>query len=331
MDRQHRRGEDDWAAQEQLLRVAWYYYVDGLTQDDIAKRINVSRASAGRLLERCRQAGIVSFTINSEYYNAFEVGRRLKEKFGLREALVPPMLEPDVESQAAVNSRLGRGGAQYLQSHLKAGEVLGMGWGDTVQQTLEHLHPDALGRVRTVSLTGGVGAYLSALRRVRFDRDHGLLDVVLPTPILASSEALAKALRAEAQVQQVIDMSRQADHAIVGIGALTGGPTLTKLGYATEEELAENAAAGAVGDVLGLFYDADGVPLDLPIHRRRIGIDLHDLRKIPNVVGVAGGLVKLAAIRGALRGGYLDVLVTTEEVGRALLAEESDQPEEDVA
>lgn len=320
MDPQPRsRADEDWATQEQLLRVAWYYYVDGLTQDDIAKRISVSRASAGRLLERCRQAGIVNFTINSEYYESFQVGRQLKERFGLREALVPPLLEFDVQEQSKVNARLGRGGAQYLQSHLKPGDVLGMGWGDTVRQTMERLHPDAVARVSTVSLTGGVGAYVNTLRRVRIDRDGGLEDAVLPTPILASTEALAGALREESQVQRVLDMSRRADHAIVGIGALSGQATLAQVGYASEAELAGNAEAGAVGDILGLFYDAAGAVVDLPIHRRRIGIDLDDLRKIPNVVGVAGGIAKVDAILGALRGGYLDVLVTTEEVGRALL------------
>ncbi|WP_182113863.1 MULTISPECIES: sugar-binding transcriptional regulator [unclassified Actinotalea] len=328
MDSTRRYGDDDWPAQEQLLRVAWYYYVDGMTQDDIAKRINVSRASAGRLLERCRQSGVVSFTINSEYYSAFRVSRMLKEKFGLREVLVPPGLETDAEQQSVVNTRLGRGGAQYLQSHLRPGDLLGMGWGDTVQQTMEQLQPDALAGVRTVSLTGGVGAYLDNLRRARAGRDHGTLDAVLPTPILASSEGLAEALRAETQVQQGLDLARQADHAIVGIGALSGGPTLAKLGYAAEDELERNAAAGAVGDILGVFYDAEGTPLDLPIHRRRIGIDLDDLRAIPNVVGVAGGRAKLDAIRGALGGGYLDVLVTTEEVARALLDEEGTETED---
>ena len=313
------RGDEDWAMQEQLLRVAWYYYVDGLTQDDIAKRVSVSRASAGRLLERSRQAGIVNFTINSEYYESFQVGRQLRERFGLREALVPPMLESDVQEQPRVNARLGRGGAQYLQSHLKAGDILGMGWGDTVQQTMECLHPDSVARVSTVSLTGGVGTYVNALRRVRVDRDAGQQDAILPTPILASTEELASALRGEPLVQQVLEMSRRADHAIVGIGALGGQATLAQVGYASGAELREYSEVGAVGDILGIFYDAAGTMVDLPIHRRRIGIDLDDVRRIPNVVGVAGGIAKVDAILGALRGGYLDVLVTTEEVGRALL------------
>ncbi len=139
------------------------------------------------------------------------------------------------------------------------------------------------------------------------------------TPIVASSEELAAALRAEAAVQSVLDISRSADHAVVGIGAVVGQVTLAQVGYASQEELDAGAAAGAVGDILGVFYDSHGQVVDLPIHRRRIGIELDDLRAIPNVVGVAGGMSKFDAILGALRGGLLDVLVTTENVARALL------------
>ncbi|WP_435298814.1 sugar-binding transcriptional regulator [Timonella sp. A28] len=312
----------DWVSEEQLLRVAWYYYVDQLTQDDIAKRMHISRASAGRLLERCRKAGIVTFTINSDHYPAFQLGRQLKDKYGLREALVPPTLEVDSTEQNRINERLGRGAAQYLQSHLKAGETLGMGWGDTVQQTMRAVSSDSTAKVSTVSLTGGVGAYLSTLRRVRNVATDTAADHILPTPIVASSEELAQALHEEAEVQRVLALARQADHAIVGIGGLSGAPTIAQLGYTTPEELDLGRASGAVGDLLGVYYNEAGEVVDLPIHKRRIGITLDELRAIPNVIGVAAGENKIAAIRGALNGGYLDVLVTTEDIARTLLEED---------
>ncbi|MFH5821978.1 sugar-binding transcriptional regulator [Georgenia sp. AZ-5] len=317
-----RRAGEEWEAEEQLLRVAWYYYVDQLTQDEIAKRLAVSRPSAGRLLERCRQSGIVSFTIGSDHFDAFKVGRKLKDTFGLREALVPPALDDAALDQAGTNRRLARGGAQYLQNHLKPGDMLAMGWGDTVQATVDHVAVDLMTRVSTVTLTGGVNAYVSTLRRVRGPAAEGCTDAVIPAPIVVSSRELAQALRQEAGVREVIDLSRNADHALVGIGAVTGQATLAQLGYVTDDELAVIAEAGAVGDILGMFYDEQGRIVDLPIHDRRIGIGIDELRAVPNVVGVAGGPNKLRAIRGALRGGYLDVLVTTEEVARALLEAE---------
>jgi lsr operon transcriptional repressor len=312
---------EQWAAEEQLLRVAWYYYVDGVSQDDIAKLMGVSSASAGRLLERCRQSGIVSFTINSEYYSAFEVGRRLKERFSLREALVPPMLDSDVADQSTINQWLGRGGAQYLQNHLKPGDLLGMGWGDTVRSTVDALNSDAMSQVSTVSLTGGVGTYVNTLRRVRTGHSDSAHDSLIPAPILASSAELARALRAEEQVQLLLERARHCDHAVIGVGAVGAQATLVQVGYTSAEQLAEFAEAGAVGDLLGVFYDRNGKVLDLPLHDLRIGISMDDLRRVPNVVAIAGGMSKYQAVLGALRGGYLDVLVTTEDVARALLEE----------
>ncbi|GAA4289090.1 sugar-binding transcriptional regulator [Georgenia daeguensis] len=311
----------EWELEEQLVRAAWYYYVDELTQDEIAKKLSVSRASAGRMLEKARRAGIVTFTINSDYLPVFEVGRRLIEVHGLRDALVIPSVGDATEKQSVTNQRVARGGAQYLQSQLKPGQTLAMGWGDTVRKTFDLLPTDLMTQVSTVTLTGGVDAYVTALRKVRGVGTDGADDWVIPTPILVSSPEMARALYQEDGVRQVIERARGADHALIGIGALTGFPTLAQFGYAETAELQRFGAAGAVGDVLGLFYDSQGHIVDLPLNDRRIGIGIDELRAIPNVVGVAGGMDKVPAIRGALAGGYLDVLVTSEEVARALLGD----------
>lgn len=309
--------DEDWAVQEQLLRAAWYYYVDELTQDEIAKKLSMSRASAGRLLEKGRQSGIVTFTINSDYYDSFQLALQLKKAFGLREVVVLPELEGH---QPQINARLGKGAAQYLQGHLlRPGGTLGLGWGATVQQSMNQLPEETLRTQNTVTLTGGVGAYVSALLAMQGSRQEGVNDYVLPTPIVASSVELATALRDELSVRTALERARQADHALVGIGSLAGHPTLVQMGYVTPEELDDNRRAGAVGDILGMFFDADGALLQVPIHDRRIGITLEELRGIPNVVGVAGGADKVPAILGALRGGYLDVLVTTEGTAESLL------------
>ena len=92
-----------------------------------------------------------------------------------------------------------------------------------------------------------------------------------------------------------------------------------QLGYLTAADVRDLREQGVAGDILGQFFDADGKVADVPIHDRRIGIDLSDLKYIPKVVGVAGGLHKVPAILGALRGGFLDVLVTNELAAVRLL------------
>ncbi|MFW2514054.1 sugar-binding transcriptional regulator [Demequina sp. SO4-13] len=310
---------DKGVGEDILVRAAWHYYVDEMTQDEIAKQFGVSRASAGRLLDRARREGIVSFTINSPYLPTFHVGRQLKEQFGLSDAVIVPDLSHGPQEQTQVNARVAQAAAQYLANRLKPGCVLGMGWGETVHLSCEYVPAEILQKVNTVTLTGGVDSYVATLRNVRTSRDAQVSNWVVPTPILTSSGGIAEALRAEEGVKSVLERARGADVALVGIGAVVGTPTLSQFGYTDEDELKRYADLGIVGDILSVFYDAEGAVVPLDSYERRIGIDLEDLKAIPTVVGVAGGMDKLEAIKGALNGGYLDVLVTTESVANALL------------
>src|SRR5689334_24434828 len=104
--------------EELLLRVAWFYYKDELTQDEIAKRLSVSRASVGRMLDRARKVGLVTINLNADHLNAFEVSRQLRRTFGLAEALVVPDHVDGEGSRSALNARLGLGGAQFMSTHL---------------------------------------------------------------------------------------------------------------------------------------------------------------------------------------------------------------------
>src|SRR5690349_12308602 len=148
--------------EELLLRVAWIYYKDELTQDEIAKRLSVSRASVGRMLDRARKVGLVSINLNADHLNAFEVSRQLRRVFGLAEALVVPDHSSGEGSRPGLNARLGLGGAQFMSTHLRPGGSLGVGWGDTVSRVIAATNFGAVGPVRMVSLTGGVDAYLPA-------------------------------------------------------------------------------------------------------------------------------------------------------------------------
>ena len=117
----------------------------------------------------------------------------------------------------------------------------------------------------------------------------------------------------------MLTLACEVDQAVVGVGTPTLDATIVQLGYLSEDDIRILAEHNVVGDILGQFFDADGVVPDLPLHDRRIGIELADLKNIPKVVGVAGGAGKAEAILGALRGGFLDVLVTNEIAAPRLL------------
>ncbi len=316
-------------SEELLLRVAWFYYKDELTQDEIAKRLSVSRASVGRMLDRARRVGLVTINLNADHLNAFEVSRQLRGTFGLAEALVVPDHQAEHGDHQALNARLGLGGAQFMSTHLRPGGTLGVGWGETVSRVIAATSFGAVGPVHMVTLTGGVDAYLQAFLSSKGDgaaEGDGTSATVIPTPIVASTPELAAALKAEPTIQQVLKQACGVEQALVGVGTPTADATIVRMGYLEADDVRLLGDQGVVGDILGQFFDASGRVVPLPIHDRRIGIELSDLTQIPKVVGVAGGLHKAEAILGALRGRFLDVLVTNELTALRLLELERGSP-----
>jgi lsr operon transcriptional repressor len=312
-----------WSSEELLLRAAWYYYKDELTQDEIARRLSMSRASVGRLLDRARKVGLVSISLNTDYLDAFELSGELRKMFGLSEALVVPDHEKEPADHHALNTRVGLGGAQFMSTHIRPGTSLGVGWGETVSRVIAATNFGAVGPVNMVTLTGGVEGYLPTILSSKGEIATDSADVttatIIPSPIMASTPELAAALRAEPTIQQVLKQAAEVEHAVVGVGTPTADATIVHLGYLKPEDARELRERGVVGDILGQFFDASGHVVQLPIHDRRIGIDLADLRGIPKVIGVAGGTHKAEAILGALHGGFLDVLITNELAAIRLL------------
>ena len=311
-----------WSSEELLLRAAWFYYKDELTQDEIAKRLSVSRASVGRLLDRARRVGLVTIHLNTEYLDAFELSAELRRVFGLSEALVVPDHDKEPADHHALNTRIGLGGGQFISTHLRPGGTLGVGWGETVSRVIAATDFSTAGPVHMVTLTGGVDGYLPTILSSHGEpgAEPGLTTAsVIPAPNIASTPALAAALRAEPTIQQILNQARGVEQAVVGVGTPATDATIVQLGYLTAADARALRDHGVVGDILGQFFDIDGNVADLPIHDRRIGIELSDLKHIPKVVGVAGGLHKTDAILGALHGGFLDVLVTNELVALRLL------------
>ena len=302
--------------------MAWFYYKDELTQDEIARRLSMSRASVGRMLDRARKVGLVSISLNADHLDAFEVSSELRRTFNLTEVLVVPDHDKEPADHHRLNARLGLGGAQFMSTHLRPGGTLGVGWGETVSRVIASVNFGAVGPVHMVTLTGGVDGYLQTILSSKGEsgtEPETTTATIIPTPIVASTPKLAAALKAEPTIQQVLTQACGVDQAIVGVGTPAADATIVQMGYLAADDVRLLHDRGVVGDILGQFFDADGRVVNLPIHERRIGIELSDLASIPKVVGVAGGLHKAEAILGALRGGFLDVLVTNELVALRLL------------
>ena len=297
---------------EQITRAAWHYYNDGLTQNQIADILGLSRIKISRLLEKGRQTGLIELRINSPYEGCLGLQQELVAAFGLADARVVP----DGRG-LPVASRIARSAASLLLQELEPNDLLAIGWGEATTATLRLVAPSfPQSAISLVSLTGGVSAYIGSTGIYGPHTNAHLI----PTPLRVSSPELAEMLRVEPYVRHVLDMALTAKLALVGVGSVARSATLVRYGYCTWAEIELFARRGAVGDLLGHFYDRNGEILDLDLHRHVVAVTPEDMRKIPAVAAVAAGPEKVEAILGLLRGRLANILVTDEPTARELLA-----------
>jgi lsr operon transcriptional repressor len=298
---------------EQLtIRATWYYYKMNMTQEAIAQKLNLSRMKVVRLLEKAKQDGIVRVHVKSPTNNCLEIEQELIRVFKLDDAMVVPS-----DRSQPVNQNVAQAAAQYLELCLKSNDLLGIGWGDTVTRMAESISFNDERQINVVTLSGGVLTYTigGQLSRVFKGKLYAI-----NAPIMASSVELCNALKNEPTIRDALEMAKLANYSILGIGVPDRDASIVKAGYVSEVDLQGITSKGAVGDLLGQFFDEEGKKLDLPLHKRLINLDIENLRTMQNVIVVAGGTRKVKAILAALKAGYFHTLITDEETASELLS-----------
>jgi len=304
-----------------LYKLAKAYYDDGLTQQQIGERFGLSRIRVSRLLRAARDERIVQISIAPPQESNTEIERRLEEVYGLKEALVVTCSGHDT---SAIVSQLGPVAAARLARCLQGSEVVALSWGTAVLSVVNALPPMDLANVRVVQFLGGLGeleaeTHGAELAR-RMAQALGAKPRLIHAPGIVKDTIVRDALVMDPQVTDTLELAGRADVALVGIGVLAGGSTLLVGGNTlTQEEVRDLKAHGVVGDIALQFFDADGRKVDHPINHRIVGTDLESIKRISRVIGVAGGAEKLQAIRAALRGGLINVLVTDDRTAAQLL------------
>ena len=298
-----------------MVKAAWYYYFENMTQQAIADRLSISRMRVIRLLENARQTGVIQFRLRSDSIGVIEQSRQLIDKYHLKDAFLIPEVP---EGEAHPNESIARAGAMYVADRLGESACINVGYGDTLSRMLNHLATMVQSPVTCVSLTGGVSNYLPNTRSNVFNARLN----IMPAPLLASSAEMAAAMREESSVSEIIRMSELSTFTLVGIGALSNTATVFNTGLLSQTDMLYLKINHAVGDVLGHFLDQDGNLIHTPIEERLISTPLDRLREMHNVIGLAAGVEKVEAIRAVLRGGYLDILITDETTANLLLKDE---------
>lgn len=310
-----------------MTKVARLYYEEELTQGQIAERIGISRQKAQRFLATAKKSGIVHIMIHPIMGGHADLEQALESRFGLREAIVVETV--DYANQDAVAREVGAAAADYVSRVVHDNETIVMSWGGALLETVNAcLHRPPPNAKNTV-VVQGLGAMLdpnddqhaSQLVR-RLAAYLGGQSFLLAAPGIAGSKQAAQAFQQDRYVDQTLQRARQASLALMGIGAPRKNSLLVREGSIVRwDNLVGLMSHGAVGDIALRYFDAQGNPLVSELDDRVIGLTLKEIQAIPTVVGIAGGAVKFDAIRGALNGKLINVLVTDHITAGKLAAD----------
>jgi DNA-binding transcriptional regulator LsrR (DeoR family) len=304
-----------------LNTILTLYYLEEMTQTEIAQRLGFSTAKVNRLLLQAREQGYVNITIKTPFQQLFELEDRLKAVFGLQDAIVIPSV---AESSSTPLNALGNIAAEFLLERLRDGDILGVGGGSAVSALLQALAPTRKYDVEVVPLLGAVQGeitndvnYLATNIAERL----GGKAYQLHAPAFVDTPEHCETLRSMGPVKEILDIARRANIALVGVGTVDAEVSrfvqFTALSAEEMRHIAEHC--GGVGDINAFVYDIEGQACAHEYADRIVGLTLPELKKIPYRVGVAATAAKALPLYGALRGGYLHALITDETAARGIL------------
>jgi DNA-binding transcriptional regulator LsrR (DeoR family) len=300
-------------------RVAWLYFVEGMTQDEIVTQTGLNRSRVLRILGAARQDGTVQIRVTTNLSKCVELERALEQRWKLTEAIVIPEPQNPEQTHEILGVQLGAYLSRAVTSHM----TIGLGWGKTLTSALSSIVPKQNEGVRVLSLLGGL-TRVSNVNPSEFawrvaDRLNAECHL-LTSPVFAPDQQTRDALKGHAGIAEIFSRAKSLDMVIVTAGALTPHSAFYEYGLLTRPEIASLEAAGAVGDILCHFIDENGRIINHPVNERVLAVSPDELRGTRNIVMVSGGWHKLRAIRAGLLLLRPNVLIVNELVAERLMA-----------
>lgn len=302
-----------------MIKVCDLYYNLNMGQQQIAAELGISRPTVSRLLASSKEQGIVKIQVsNLDIVKHWELEGRLKERYHLKDVMVVDSAEGE-----ELKTLLGDAAARYLEYQIKDGSMIGVSMGSTIYSVVSHMSDSAAKDVTFVPLIGGMGQLRMELHAnslaEKLSRKYGGHFIPLQAPARVSSALVRKELMREEGVARALKYGEQVELAIVGIGYPNENSSIKATGYFKENEIESLKERKVAGEICMQFYDIEGSTSPYKNDNNVIGMDLSKLRKIACSVGVAGGIEKVQAIQGAIKGRYINALITDYDCAKALL------------
>jgi len=312
----------DYTKRDLLISISKHYFIEELTQQEIADKFNISRSNVSKYLKIARDENIVEIKINDTSSSGVKYQDELKKRFKLSGVII---VSSETDSELT-KEKIGREAADFLPSLIKDNMKIGLTIGTTVFNVVKHLKvSDRQQNLEVVELIGGRGFLDMSIEGIdialTLAKKLKATARILQAPFIVKNEKLAALLKEEPEVSSVLRIAEDSDLALFGIGSIHYEDTAYyQKGLLTESELQSYVKQGAAGMLCGRILKEDGSPFKSEIDRRVIGMELPKLKNIPIKVCVAAGLKKVHGIIGALRGSYIDYLITDENTAIQILS-----------
>lgn len=305
------------------LRAAWMYYIEQMTQSDIAEALGIGRVTVVRLLAEARSRNEVRIAIEGEMAEIVALERRLERRFMLETAIVAPVSDKTPDVVPLIGAATGA----YLSEAVRSDLKVGVGWGRTLLSCLPYLAGRPLENLEVFSLLGGIihaRRFNPAEFAWQFAQAFRGDAYLIPAPALVDSPATREALIERCGLASIFHSASGLDLVVLSVGGLAAETTTThQVGFLTAEQLDSLRAAGAVGDILFHFIDREGRPVDHPLNELVMSVALEDLRLGKKRVLTSGGPDKTDALLAALATIEPHVFITDEMTARRLLEVEA--------
>lgn len=300
------------------IRAIWLYHVEGRTQNDIATHLGINRVMVVRLLADARRRNEVRVTISAPLVELVELEREFETRFDIGRVIIAPFADAEGDPVKVIAAAAG----SFISDLMRPGMTVGVGWGRTLYNTLPFISGGTLEDFRVVSLLGGIAAarrFNPAEFAWQFAELFQAEGFLIPAPAVVDSPETKHALLERCGLAAIFEMADKLDVALLSVGGITTLTTSYRTGYITEADRRSLIEAGAVGEVLYNFIDAEGGLVDHNVNQRVISVNLSRLRRTPERVLISGGREKVMALRAAIGTLAPTTLITDEQTARSLL------------
>lgn len=302
-----------------LSKISKLYYLKGLTQQEIADKLNISRTKVSRYLDKARNENIVEIKVNSPEEDFSNLEYEIEEKFKIKECRIVH----SSENEEDVTRALANGLNNTFERLLEDGSYIGIGWGNSLSSIADYIDINGKSEIKVIPMIGGLGkigtgVHTNSVAKTIADGLGGISYLIHSSAVLDSKKA-REIVENDSSIKEIIKLADKIDTAIVGLSDIGPESTLINTGDFSLEEFNYLKELGVVGDVNLIFIDEQGQHVQSKIDGRIVRVPIEKLKKIKNVIGVAFGKRKIKTILGALNGNLINILFTDEETAKLII------------